>query len=173
MTLWRRLFQRRRLEHQLDSELQFHLEQQVRDYVETGMSESEARRKAGMNFGGIESIKEDCREVRAISFIEVTAQDIRYAARSMRKSPLFSLVVVLSLALGIGANTAIFSLIDAVTWRMLPVKDPENSLHRAPRGRNPANRLHIPAVPRFSGNAGRRSRRLFGPARERDDRWES
>jgi putative ABC transport system permease protein len=129
MTLWRRLFQRRRLEHQLDSELQFHLEQQVRDYIKTGMSESEARRKAGVLFGGVETIKEDCREVRSISFVETTAQDIRYATRSLRKSPPFSIVVMLSLALGIGANTAIFSLIDAVMWRMLPVKDPESLLY--------------------------------------------
>src|SRR5262245_44672133 len=110
MTLWRRLFQRRKLERQLDSELRFHFEQQVRDYINTGMSESEARRKAGVNFGGIEAIKEECREVRRISLLEDVAQDVRFATRSMLRSPLFSVVVVLSLALGIGANSAMFSL---------------------------------------------------------------
>jgi predicted permease len=129
MTLWRRLFQRRKLEHQLDRELQFHLEQQVRDYVQSGMSEADARRKAVIGFGGLETIKEDCREIRTISFLETTVQDVRYAARSLRRGLVFSTVVVLSLALGIGANTAIFSLIDAVMWRMLPVKDPENLLY--------------------------------------------
>jgi predicted permease len=129
MNLWRRIFQRRKLEHQLDSELRFHIEQQIRDYIKSGMSDREARRKASISFGGIDAVKEDCREVQRISFVESTAQDIRYAARSMRKSPLFSVIVVLSLALGIGANTAIFSLIDAVMWRMLPVKDPENLLY--------------------------------------------
>jgi macrolide transport system ATP-binding/permease protein len=129
MNLWRRLFHRRKLEHELDAELRFHLEEQERDYIRTGMSEPEARRKATVSFGGIEGIKEDCREVRSISLVESTAQDIRYAERSMRKLPLFSVVVVLSLALGIGANTAIFSLIDALMWRMLPVKDPENLVY--------------------------------------------
>src|SRR5262245_41811514 len=93
------------------------------------MSAPEARRKAAVDFGGIEPIKEECREVRGISLVESTFQDIRYATRSMGKSPLFSVVVVLSLALGIGANAAIFSLMDAIMWRMLPVKDPRNLLY--------------------------------------------
>jgi predicted permease len=128
MTLWRRLFGRRRLEQQLDKELQLHLDRQVRDNIAAGMSEDEACRKASLAFGGMDGVKEECRDVRTSSLIDSTAQDFRYAMRLIRKNWAFSFVVVLSLALGIGANIAIFTLIDAVMWRMLPVKDPQNLL---------------------------------------------
>jgi hypothetical protein len=128
MTLWQRLFHRKRLERQLESEIEFHLQQQVRDYMASGMTEQEARRRARLAFGGVDHIKEDCREVRAFSVLETTLQDAFYALRITRKSWVFSTLVVLSLALVIGANTAIFTLIDAVMWRTLPVKDPETLL---------------------------------------------
>ncbi len=128
MTFWSRLFRRKRLEHQLDHELQFHVEQQVRDYIDAGMSEGEARRKARLAFGAMDGIKEDCRDVRSVYVIDGVIQDVRYAVRVMRKTWVFSAVVVLSLALGIGANTAVFTLMDAVMWRMLPVDDPQSLL---------------------------------------------
>ena len=121
-------WRRRRFERQLDAELQFHLDQQIRDYMASGMTEQEARRKARLAFGGVDHIKQDCREVRVFSVLETTLQDSFYALRIMRKNWMFSAVVVLSLALGIGANTAIFTLIDAVMWRTLPVKDPATLL---------------------------------------------
>lgn len=128
MNWWRRLFNRDRSERQLNAELQFHLEEQVRDYVQAGMSESEARRKARLAFGAVDGIREDCREAQSLFLMESTLQDLRYSVRGMRKSWVFTSVVVVSLALGIGANTAIFTLIDAVMWRMLPVRDPDTLL---------------------------------------------
>ena len=125
MTWLSRLFRRGRLETQLDSELRFHVEQQIADNIAAGMNPAEARRRALAQFGGLESVKEEAREARGTHFIDTLLQDIRFAARLLRKTPLITSIALLSLALGIGANTAIFSLIDAVMLRMLPVQNPE------------------------------------------------
>ncbi|HXT74216.1 MAG TPA: ABC transporter permease, partial [Candidatus Angelobacter sp.] len=121
----RRLFRKRALDNQLDSELHFHVEQQTADNIAAGMSPIEARRRALAQFGGLEYIKEETRDARGTHFIESLVQDIRFALRIMRKTPLITTIALVSLALGIGANTAIFSLIDAVMLRMLPVQNPE------------------------------------------------
>ncbi|MFZ0414062.1 MAG: ABC transporter permease [Candidatus Acidiferrales bacterium] len=125
MTWLSRLFRREKQDTQLDSELRFHVEQQIADLIAEGVAPAEARRRALAQFGGVEHIKEDCREARGTHFIDTLLQDIRFAFRILRKTPLVTSIAIISLALGIGANTAIFSLIDAVMLRMLPVQDPE------------------------------------------------
>ena len=124
MTWWQRLWRRKELEQQLGKELQFHLEERIKALRAAGLSESDARRHARQEFGGLEQIKEDCRDARGTLWLESTFQDFRYAARTLRKTPAFSLAAIATLALGIGANTAIFQLLDAVRLRSLPVAEP-------------------------------------------------
>ena len=121
----RRLLFRERLEADLDKELRFHFELQVADKVRSGLSESEARRLTRIEFGGIEQIKEDCRERRGTMWLESLLQDVRYALRQLRKAPGFTLTAVLTLALGIGATTAIFTLVQQVMLQSLPVTRPD------------------------------------------------
>ena len=125
MTWLRRLFRKSKQDAQLDSELRFHIEQQTADNIAAGMPADEARRRALAQFGGLESRKEEAREVRGTQFFDTLLQDIRFAFRILRRTPLVTGVAIFSLALGLGANTAIFSLIDAVILRMLPVQNPE------------------------------------------------
>ena len=108
----------------LDSELRYHFERLVRDSIAAGMTPEQARRQARLEFGGMEQIKEECLDVRG-RWLEDLGKDLHYAARTLRRSPGFLVVTVLSLALGIGANSAIFSLINAVMLRSLPVKEPQ------------------------------------------------
>jgi len=120
MLWWKSLFRKRPLEAQLDSELRFHIEELTRANIEAGMTPEQARRQAILEFGGKEQIKEDLRDVHRVPFIETTLKNLKFALRFMRKSPAFSLTVVLTLALGIGANSAVFSALDAIVLRPLP-----------------------------------------------------
>ena len=125
----RSLFRRNSVESEADAELRFHFDQQVEKYLKSGLTRGEATRRARMEFGGHEQLKEEIRDARGVSFVETLFQDIRYGLRILGRTPVITAIAILSLALGIGANTAIFSLIDTVLLRMLPVEKPEELLH--------------------------------------------
>ena len=109
---------------ELDEELRDHLDRQMQALLEKGLPPNEARRMALIALGGLDQQKEACRDARGTQAIEHVVRDLRYAVRVLRRSPGFTAVAILSLALGIGANTAIFQLIDAIRLRSLPVPDP-------------------------------------------------
>jgi putative ABC transport system permease protein len=121
----RALFRRRTLEHDLDEELQFHLEQHVALERRAGASREEALRRAQLAFGGLDRAKEESRDGRGVRGLEVLWRDLRYATRTLARSPVFTLVAIVSLTLGIGANTAMFQLLNALVLRPLPVTNPQ------------------------------------------------
>jgi macrolide transport system ATP-binding/permease protein len=112
-------------EHELTEEIESHLQMQIEDNLRSGMTPTDARRAALIQSGGIEAAKEAYRDRRGLPLLEHFLQDCRYAVRALQMSPGFTLTALLTLALGIGANTAIFSLLDAFLFRPLPVKDPQ------------------------------------------------
>ncbi len=119
------LVRRRRLSRELDEEVESHIQEKAAELIESGMTEEEVRQKARREFGNATLCRESSREVWGWTPLERLGQDVRYGLRLMRRSPGFTAIAVLSLALGIGANTAVFSLLDAVLLKSLPVRGPE------------------------------------------------
>jgi predicted permease len=145
MTVWSRFvswlqatLRRSRMENDMSEELYFHIEAYAQDLVRSGVPYQEAMRRAKLEFGGAERIKEECREARGVRFLETLFRDSRYGLRALRKAPGFTVVAVLTLALGIAANSAIFSVINGILLKPLPYPHPEEliDLHLTAPGVN-------------------------------------
>jgi hypothetical protein len=135
MNWFKQLFSRRRLYNDLSDEIRDHLDEKIGELVATGLPRKEAMAAARRQFGNITLAEQDSREVWQWTKIESLFADLRFAVRTLRKTPAFTATAILTLALGIGANTAIFTLIDALMLRTLPVRDPGQLvelLHRFP-----------------------------------------
>jgi hypothetical protein len=122
---FRALLRKEQLDKEMDEELQFHLEEQTRENIQAGMSPAEARAAALRAFGGMEQVKEACRELRGVGWLETLWQDVRFGLRMLRKNPGFTTVAVLTLGVGLGGSAAIFSLMNAVVLQPLPFREPE------------------------------------------------
>src|ERR1700734_2945417 len=116
----RALFRRDNEQAELTDELQFHVDRQIEKYMRSGLTEEEARRRARLDFGGLDGVTEECRDEQRFRFFETVAQDVRYGLRVLRKKPAFTAIAVLTLALGIGASTAVFTAVDTILIKPLP-----------------------------------------------------
>ena len=144
MEWWKSLFRKRALDALLDSELRFHIEELTEANIAAGLTPEEARRQAVLEFGGREQIKEELRDVHRVSIIESTLANLKSAFRFIRKCPSFSITVILTLALGIGANSAVFSAIDAILLRPLPFPNGDQLMELRqfnPKMQSPRTRL--------------------------------
>ena len=131
MSVWPRLrswtvamLRRTRMEREMDEEMRFHIEAHAAHLVSQGVPQQEALRQARLEFGGMALTKEECRDAVGVSFLETLLQDVRHGVRTMLRTPTFAVIAIVVLALGIGANTAIFSVVDAVLLRPLAYRDP-------------------------------------------------
>jgi hypothetical protein len=148
MTWWKRVWRRGQMEEQLERELAFHLDQHAADLMARGIPSEEARRQALMALGGHEQVKEQCRDARGTRWIEDLWKDLRYALRMFAKNPGTTAVAVLSLALAIGPNAALFTVVDRVLLRPIAVEGASQLFFLSPKAGR-ANQLERPSYPDF------------------------
>jgi putative ABC transport system permease protein len=120
------LFRRRQFEEELDEEMRYHIERQVEESIARGMNADDARHAATRAFAGVDQCKEECRDTRGINLVENLIKDLRYALRRIGQNPVFTIAAVVTIALGIGVNTALFSVYNEIALRPLPVSDPDH-----------------------------------------------
>src|SRR5215470_18681983 len=133
----RSLFRHSQVEQELNEELRYHIERQTEELIAKGMTEEEARYAASRALGGIEQRKEECRDMRRVNYIDDLLRDLRFAGRNLRRNRGFAALSILIMALGIGANTAVFSVINAVLLRPLSYSDPGRIVTISNTSKNP------------------------------------
>jgi len=132
MSWWKSLFPKRASDAQMNSELRFHIDELTDENIAAGMSPDEARRRAILEFGGHEQLKEELREVYRVRLLDASVANLKSSFRFIRKSPTFSITVILTIALAIGANSAVFSAIDAILLKPLPFPRRRSAYARRP-----------------------------------------